>query len=135
MTTSVPHRNSRAQRFTRAAKMRIAVAISRLPLAGRARVVEELAAANGTSARQCWRWFAEFKQRGSEAFTKRTRCDKGRTRYFESHPHVAARVARLWASRWSARAIAEELWFEMLEPPSYSTVRSFVRMLEQTRTQ
>lgn len=135
MAEKSPNRNSRDNRFPAAMKMRVAVLIYKAPTEGREQLVERLAVHVGASSRTLWRWLRDFEERGSQAFTKRTRRDKGRSRYFQTHPEVAARVARMWASRWSAHAIHEELWFEMLTPPAYSTVRSYVRKLEQTRPQ
>ena len=134
MNLPAPNRESRAQRFPLSLKMRVAAQVSQSPREHRVQLVRGLAATNGASERSVWRWFSEFERRGSSAF-RRARADKGHSRYFESHPEVAARVARLWASQRSVRAIHNELFFDMLTPPSLSTVQSFVRLLVEARPQ
>jgi hypothetical protein len=124
------------ERYTPRQKMRAATAVSRSSREGREQLVKQLAASLRVSDRTLWRWFAEFEQRGSQAFTPHSRSDRGQSRFFRDNPSSGLFVATAIASGITApSAIRAEMLqvFDADGVPSISTLRAFLRARVEKR--
>lgn len=101
----------------------------------------------GISRRTIWGWYGRFEKGaaacrcsprnndcascGRAALRDETRADKSESRYFEANPSAAELVRRGLAVGRSPKAIYQALQMDLglLKPPSYETVRCYVRTL------
>ncbi len=85
-------------------------------------------------ARTLWNWYAQYKKLGYAGLIDRVRSDKGKSRFFQTHPGVRAFVENKYLrERLSIRLVYQALLHDRrsLEPgysrpPSYSAVRSYL---------
>jgi putative transposase len=101
-----------------------------------------LGSKHGVSGRTIYRWFDRWEHDQKNGLADLPRADKGTSRYFQDNPvlgeyAIAKYVGANDSARHSIRAIFDMLQRECrerrLDPPSYWTVRAFLKGDEATR--
>ena len=96
-----------------------------------------LADQHQVSLRTLWNWYAQYRRLGYAGLVDRVRSDKGKSRFFKSHPAVRAYVeSKYLGERLSIRLVYQALLRDLrtldptcTRPPSYSAVRTYLQQL------
>jgi|SRR4051812_57458 len=109
--------------------MQVAMRLANSSRDGRVHLVTQIAAELRVGERTLWRWLRRFEDSGVAGLTKRSRSDRGRSRWFAKHPHAAIEVWRRWLQGWPVTAIHDYLHEEFLTAPNLQTLYAFIRSL------
>jgi putative transposase len=100
-------------------------------------LADYLADQHHVSPRTLWNWYIQYRKRGYAGLVDRARSDKGKSRFFRTHPALRAFVENKYLrERLSIRLVYEALLRDMptaergcRKPPSYSAVRCYLTKL------
>jgi hypothetical protein len=129
-----PIQESKRRKMSARQKMQIVTQLSRSGRDGRSKLVDQLAANLSVPKRNIWRWFRDFEERGSRAFTPVARSDRGRSRFFGNNPRAMAFVLvkfKYGVTNPSALRAAMLREFSG-DVPSLSCLRSYLHTLQET---
>lgn len=90
-----------------------------------------IAGLHGISRSTVWRLYGTFRKFGANGLLKRTRSDKGRSRWFDAHPAAKDIAAAAYCAPEQSKSVAWEAvarWCNkhQIDPPSYDTVAAWL---------